>query len=68
MNTLVHFDQNCPENGQFSSHYGFDRWLGNANRRKMAVAPELILPWINQEAENKHFEDLISTFLKVFEQ
>ena len=25
----------------------------------MAVAPEIILLWINREAQNKHFKDLI---------
>ena len=68
MNTLVHFDKMHLENGCISSHYGFHGLLGNANRRKKAVAPALNLEKINGETNNKHFEELISTFLKVFEQ
>ena len=34
----------------------------------MAVALALIMLKINWETENKHFKDVISTFLKVFEQ
>ena len=36
--TLVHCDQKCSENGQICSHYGLHGSLGNADRRKMAVA------------------------------
>ena len=68
MNTLVYFDQICPENGQICSHYGFHGLLGNANRWKMAVALALILQKIIWEIKNKYFEDLIWTFLKVFKQ
>ena len=68
MNTLVHFDQICPKMGKFGSHYGFNCWLGNAKRRKMAVALALILQKMNGEIEIKHFEDLILTFLQVFKQ
>ena len=56
MNTLVHFDQMRSESWCISSHCGFHGLLGKANRRKMAVGLELIQLWINQEAENKHFE------------
>ena len=42
MNTMVHFDQICPENGQICSHYGFHGLLSNTNRRKVAVALALI--------------------------
>ena len=45
--------------GKCASHYGFDRWRGNAKGRKMAVALALILQKMNGEIENKHFEDLI---------
>ena len=59
----------CAQNlGAFGSHYGFHCFLGNANRLKMTVALEIILQKINRETKNQHSEDLISTFLKVFEQ
>ena len=59
----------CAKNlGASGSHYGFNSWLGNGKRRKMAVALALILAKIDRETKNKHFENLISTFLKVFEQ
>ena len=59
----------CAQNlGPFGSHYGFYRWLGNANRRKMAFDLMLILQKMNWEIENKHFADLIWSFLKVFKQ
>ena len=48
--------------------YGFHRWLGNAKGRKMAIALALILHKMNGEIENKHFGDLIRTFLQVFKQ
>ena len=54
--------------GAFGSHYGFHRWLGNAKRRKMAVALALILQKMEGEIENKHFEDLIWTVIQVSKQ
>ena len=53
MDTVVHFDQMRPENRRISSHYGFHGLLGNANRRKMAVALALILKRINLETKKQ---------------
>ena len=47
MNTLVHFDQIWPENGQMCSNHGFHGLQGNANQRKTAVAVARILLKIN---------------------
>ena len=46
--------------GKCGSHYGFQRWPGNAKGRKIAVALALILQKMNGEIENKHFEDLFA--------
>ena len=56
MNTVVHFDQICPENGRFAAI--MDLQLGNPKRRKVAVALTLFLGKINRDTKNKHFEDL----------